>query len=297
MLRIIREEEPPRPSTRLSTQRVAAVDRRQPAHRAKKLSTLIRGELDWIVMKALEKDRTRRYETASKFADDVQHYLNDEPVEACPPSAAYRFRKFARRNKPVIATMAAIAAALLVGTSLATWQAIEADIERDRAVAAEQAADHEAKRASQEADRADAAAKKAIAEAARAERELARAGEVKRLISDMLNGAAPAMTLGADPTILVKILDDTAQRLDAGEVKDELVAAELHWTIGDVYEELGSHQEALNRLTQAVDAYRTLKPGHIDTANVISHLGNVYRRLTNYEEAEKQIAECTPPQL
>ncbi len=73
-------------------------------------------------MKALEKDRSRRYETASKFAEDVEHYLNDEPVTACPPSAAYRFRKFARRNKAAIAMTAATAALLLlgiVGTSLA----------------------------------------------------------------------------------------------------------------------------------------------------------------------------------
>src|SRR5881394_1926535 len=69
-----------------------------------KLSNLLRGELDWIVMKTLEKDRNRRYETASGFAADVQRYLKDEPVQACPPSAAYRLRKFARRNKgPVVA--------------------------------------------------------------------------------------------------------------------------------------------------------------------------------------------------
>src|SRR5262249_21297358 len=98
--RIIREEEPPRPSTRVSTLGPAAVtvsaDRQSEPRR---LSQLFRGELDWIVMKALEKDRNRRYETASAFAADVQRYLNDEPVHACPPSAWYRFRKFACRNK------------------------------------------------------------------------------------------------------------------------------------------------------------------------------------------------------
>ena len=86
MLRIIREEEPPKPSTKVSSSQslpsIAANRQIEPA----KLSTLIRGELDWIVMKALEKDRARRYETASKFAEDVQHYLNDEAVVACPPS-------------------------------------------------------------------------------------------------------------------------------------------------------------------------------------------------------------------
>src|SRR5436305_3081817 len=98
--RIIREEEPPRPSTRLSTRGQASAtvsaNRKSEPH---KLSQLFRGELDWIVMKALEKDRNRRYDTASSFAADVQRYLQDEPVLACPPSAVYRFRKFARRNK------------------------------------------------------------------------------------------------------------------------------------------------------------------------------------------------------
>ena len=99
MLRIIREEEPPKPSTRLSSidtlPSVAANRHTEPA----RLSKDVRGELDWIVMKALEKDRNRRYETASGFAADIERHLHDEPVEAGPPSAAYRLRKFVRRNK------------------------------------------------------------------------------------------------------------------------------------------------------------------------------------------------------
>ena len=102
MLRIIREEEPPKPSTRLSSidtlPSIAANRHTEPA----RLSKDVRGELDWIVMKALEKDRNRRYETASGFAADIERYLHDEPVQACPPSAAYRFRKFARRNKAAL---------------------------------------------------------------------------------------------------------------------------------------------------------------------------------------------------
>src|SRR4029434_1989736 len=82
----------------------------------KKLRGLVRGELDWIVMKALEKDRNRRYDTATGMALDIQRYLADEPVEACPPSATYRFRKFARRNKVVLRTAAAVAVTLIAGT-------------------------------------------------------------------------------------------------------------------------------------------------------------------------------------
>jgi eukaryotic-like serine/threonine-protein kinase len=122
--RIIREEDPPKPSTRLSTlgraaPTVAAQRRSDP----KRLSQLFQGELDWIVMKALEKDRNRRYETAKGFAMDVQRYLSDEPVLACPPSAGYRFRKFARRNKTALTTAALVALALVAGIGVATWQA------------------------------------------------------------------------------------------------------------------------------------------------------------------------------
>jgi len=102
--RIIREEEPARPSNRITTLEARAgstiSERRQSD--PLRLSRLLRGELDWIVMKALEKDRNRRYETASALARDIQRYLADEPVQACPPSTWYRFRKFTRRNKTVL---------------------------------------------------------------------------------------------------------------------------------------------------------------------------------------------------
>jgi serine/threonine protein kinase/tetratricopeptide (TPR) repeat protein len=118
VLRLIKEEEPPKPSTRLSESgeamtSISAQRHMEPA----KLTKLVRGELDWIVMKTLEKDRNRRYETASAFAADVQRYLNNEAVQACPLSGWYRFRKFARRNKPrlAIAGMILFFLVLLVG--------------------------------------------------------------------------------------------------------------------------------------------------------------------------------------
>jgi serine/threonine protein kinase len=126
ILRIIREEEPPPPSTRLSSSDAASAiaDRRQvePA----RLTRLVRGELDWIVMKALEKDRSRRYQTAGALARDLQHYLKSEPVEACPPSSVYRLQKFARRNRPLLVAAGLIAAALLVGLAASVSQAVRA---------------------------------------------------------------------------------------------------------------------------------------------------------------------------
>src|SRR5205807_2552720 len=112
--RIIREGEPARPSTRLSTlgqaaETVSANRQSDP----KRLSQLCRGELDWIVMKALDKDRNRRYETANAFAADVQRYLNDDAVQACPPSAWYRFRKFAHRNRLAFVTGTAVSLTVL----------------------------------------------------------------------------------------------------------------------------------------------------------------------------------------
>jgi serine/threonine protein kinase/Tfp pilus assembly protein PilF len=132
MRRIIREEEPPRPSTRLSTlgQGALATVCEHRGVDPGKLSREVRGELDWVVLKALEKDRNRRYESASAFAADVQRYLSDEPVLACPPSAWYRCRKFARRNKVALATAGVVAAALLIGTAVSVWQAVEANAAR-----------------------------------------------------------------------------------------------------------------------------------------------------------------------
>jgi serine/threonine protein kinase/tetratricopeptide (TPR) repeat protein len=131
ILRMIKEEDPPRPSTRLSDTgdtlaSISAQRRTEPA----KLAKLMRGELDWIVMKCLEKDRNRRYETASAFAADVQRYLNDEPVLACPPSRGYRLRKFARRNRAGVIAAGLVLVTLvagIVGTSMGLVEAKKAE--------------------------------------------------------------------------------------------------------------------------------------------------------------------------
>jgi serine/threonine protein kinase len=160
--RIIKEEEPPKPSTRLSTMgeslsNVSSQRKIEPA----KLTALIKGDLDWIVMKALEKDRSRRYDTASAFAADVRRFLAEEPIEARPPSAWYRFRKLARRNKVALTTAVLVTAALVLGTAVSTWQAVRATgaesaaraaennakVDRDLAVAAEQRAKEAAAKA------------------------------------------------------------------------------------------------------------------------------------------------------
>ena len=143
--RIIREDEPPKPSTRLSalgvTLTTVSANRQTDA---RVLGRSLRGELDWIVMKAIEKDRGRRYDTASGLARDVARYLAGDVVDAGPPSGWYRLRKFARRNRVVLTTTVIVALALIVGTTVSIWQAIvarraraDATLQRDRARTAE----------------------------------------------------------------------------------------------------------------------------------------------------------------
>ncbi|HWB13393.1 MAG TPA: protein kinase [Pirellulales bacterium] len=161
-LRLIREEEPPRPSTRLSESNHARTTvSEQRKIEPEKLVRELRGDLDWIVMKALEKNRDRRYQTANGLARDIERYLHNEPVEACPPSTVYRLRTFARRNKATLATGGLISAALILGTVASCYFALkasararEADDARIRATAAEKDAREDEDRALQAERRA-----------------------------------------------------------------------------------------------------------------------------------------------
>src|ERR1039457_2082126 len=126
MRKTIRETEPPRPSTKLGTLLAADLSAVAQRHGAEspRLIHLIRGDLDWIVMKSLEKDRTRRYETANGLGADIQRHLNDEPVVARPPSQLYRFQKLVRRNKLAFAAGATIAAVLVLAVVVSSSQAV-----------------------------------------------------------------------------------------------------------------------------------------------------------------------------
>jgi hypothetical protein len=155
MLRVIREQDPSKPSTKLSTAEGLPTLAANRGMEPTKLTRLVRGDLDWIVMRALEKDRGRRYETANGFATDVQRYLADEPVQARPPSAGYRLRKFVRRNKGPVAAAVALAVAFAAGAVEVVTVPARAD--RDRA-ARDARADTSVAAAAREArDRADEA--------------------------------------------------------------------------------------------------------------------------------------------
>lgn len=192
MLRIIREEEPPLPSTRLSTSdslaSVAANRQIEPA----KLSRLVRGEVDWIVMKALEKDRNRRYETANGLAQDIRRYLNDEAIIARPTSTLYRLQKVIHRNRAAAGLIGTIAMVLLLGSTISTWFAIressasnlarqsliEADQQRLQALTAK--ADAERQRDRAEKATQDEAAQRKLAEEREAEAEAAKVAELEQ---------------------------------------------------------------------------------------------------------------------
>jgi eukaryotic-like serine/threonine-protein kinase len=205
--RVIREVTPPRPSTRLSAAGSIADVARSRGSEPRKLGTLVRGDLDWIVMKALEKDRARRYESASAFAADVGRYLSDEPVEATPPSAAYSARKFIRRHRVAFAFGSALFAALTMGLLGTTAFAL----------------------------RAQHLGKIATAEAAAARVELERATEIKALLSGMLSSLSPEIAMGRDTTVIRSLLEIAGARIEQGQISDPLVRAEIAATIAQVY--------------------------------------------------------------
>jgi tRNA A-37 threonylcarbamoyl transferase component Bud32/aromatic ring-cleaving dioxygenase len=256
MRRLIREQEPPKPSTRLSTmdanlRSTIAEHRHVNAHT---LSRMLRGDLDWIVMKALEKDRARRYESASAFAHDIERYLNDDPVEAAAPSAMYRLRKLAHRHKAPVAVAATIVLLLIAGTVLSSWQAV-------RATRAEELAN----------DRLD----EVEAERNAREKEARDAQAIAGFFGDVLRRPDPRLD-GRDITV-AQALDRAAQQIDAELADQPLRQARLRVVLGRTYEGLGLYDKAIEHLEKARDTLRSgLGPGHPDTLAAMHRLAMAY---------------------
>jgi serine/threonine protein kinase/tetratricopeptide (TPR) repeat protein len=234
MRRTIREKEPERPSTRVST--FGADELTTTAKRRglepPKLANALRGDLDWIVMKCLEKDRARRYETANGLAMDIQRHLSNEPVVACPPSAAYRFQKLVRRNKVAFAASFSIAAALVLGLCVATWGLV-----RERQARKEQAR------------------LRHLAEAREIKTE-----QVSKFLKAMLQGAGPEVAKGRDATVLVEVLDQTTERISRELADQPEVETDLRKVMGEIYMELGQYEKAEKVLRRAVEINRTSHP-------------------------------------
>jgi serine/threonine protein kinase/tetratricopeptide (TPR) repeat protein len=307
--RIIREEEPPRPSTRLSTmgETVTAISA-QRATDPKKLSQTIRGELDWIVMKALEKEPARRYETASGFAHDVEQYLTDQPVQACPQSRIYRFQKFARRNKATLATGGMVAAILLAATIVSTWQAVRASRaetqvarERDLALTQKTRADEAAAAALAAQQQASQQRDQAQAEKRRADEEATLSAEVVQFFgSDILGQASPerVANLGLpyvhDITVR-QALDRAANLIKDRFKKNPAMEARILKEIARVYTDLGDLAKARELDEQALALYRQVYGiENVATLNLINNLAITYNYAGETEKAESLYLEALP---
>jgi tetratricopeptide (TPR) repeat protein len=230
MRRTIREQEPLRPSTRLS--RMEGADLSTVAqHRRSEPPRLIRtiaGDLDWIAMKAMEKNRTRRYETANGLALDVQRFLTNEAVSARPPSKLYKFQKIVRRNKLLFIGLGVIATLLVVGLII---------------VAAALAEERQSRR-------------EAEADKRRAKAEASKSQQVTQFLEDMLHGVGPSVALGRDTTILRDILDQTAERVGKELTNQPAVEVELRSVIGTLYERIGQFRNAEEMHRAALVIYR-----------------------------------------
>src|SRR5208283_2300757 len=288
--RIIREEEPPRPSTRLSSSKMlpslAAGRQMEPM----RLTKLVRGELDWIAMKALEKDRARRYETANGLARDVQRYLADEPVEACPPKASYRLKKMLRRNKgPVLATVLVLLA-LLAGTAGATWGLLEARWQRDRAEGGEKLASERLVQVGAEKKKAEE--EKQIALSVRdflQNKLLGQAGPRTQADALLQTGGLSTEAKG-NPTIR-ELLDRAAkelapERIEASFPNQPLVQADILQTVGRTYRDVGEYERAIGVLERSAALYRQhLGPEHPYTLHSMNSLALAYHAAGKLELA------------
>jgi serine/threonine protein kinase/Flp pilus assembly protein TadD len=286
LLRLIREEDPPRPSDRLSDSGSSPDPSSRHHLEPWRQARQVRGELDWIVMKCLEKDRALRYETADALARDIQHYLADEPVEAGPPGPAYRVRKFARRHRNALASAAAFGLLLLLAASISTWQAV-------RATTAERRSRANERRALDERDAKERARRAEAEQRRRADEEAAIARAVDEFVRRDLLGQADignqAAAEGRDPNVTVReLLDRAALGVEARFRGQDLTEAAIRLTLGQAYRALGEFEEARRHLGRALEL-RTRKRGaeHRDTLEATRALAGLFVDWRRDDEAER----------
>jgi non-specific serine/threonine protein kinase/serine/threonine-protein kinase len=234
--RRIREEEPPRPSRRTAIRHV-------------------RGDLDWITMRALEKDRRRRYSSAAELRAEIERYLRGEPVLAGPPSATYRFGKLVRRHRVAFAGIAGVFVAMAIGLTVSTTLYFRAETAREEAA-----------------------------------RQARRSERVNDFLVGMLRSADPE--IGRRDMTVLEVLDASAERIDE-ELADDLdVRAAAHSNLGNTYDALGRYEEAVRHLRAAVELHREMyPPGHPEIGVVLSNLGLALSHAGRYEEAEESLRE------
>ena len=252
ILRIVREVDVPKPSHRLSTAEglpsVAANRGTEPAN----LSKLMKGELDWLVLKALAKDRSRRYETANALSRDIQRYLADEIVEARPPTAAYRLKKFVRRHKGQVIAASLVLLALVGGVVGTGWGLVQA--------------------------KAAAAAGKAAN--VQTQKRLAQIEKGVELFAGMLKGIDPRSEEKEGKPLYEQLRDraeTAAEQLQKEAVGDPLAEARLQTILGDTLRSLGSYAKAVEVLERArATRERELGADHLDTLTTLNKLAEAY---------------------
>ena len=255
MLRVIREDDPPKPSTRISTlgDRLAAVARRRQTTPTL-LGRSLRGDLDWIVMRALEKDRSRRYPTANDLAADIGRHLADEPVQAGPPGTGYRLRKFVRRNSVAVIAGTSMAAALVLGIVGTTYGLIRARASEGRAIG-----------------------------------EAARATAIAGFVTAALDSSNPLNPGGSQGMTILDAMKQAVRGLESGRFADfPETEASLLDTIGNILANDGSAAEAEPLLVKALYMRRTLySDDHPDVETSLHRLALVRRMLGRAAEAEE----------
>ena len=258
-----------------------------------KLTATVRGELDWIVMKSLEKDRNRRYETACVLADDLQHYLTDQPVAACPPSAAYQLKKFVRRNKPTVVAASAVAAAVLAGLVLASIGFYQARSEArnvrivgaraDRTLAV--ILNRDAKGKSQPAEEL---ARKAVATT----RELL--GDDDPEVLDSLHILALVLSKTKPDEAIALERESIARRRKL--LNGKPANQDLAWSLDNLailLKQKGEMAEAESMFRQALPVWRqAVGNDHQYVANTLDHLAALLTKQGKHAEAERYIREC-----
>jgi hypothetical protein len=311
MRKMIRETEPARPSTRIHTmagESLSAIAANRGTE-AKKLEQAIHGELDWIVMKALEKDRSRRYDTAAAMADDLNRYLSGDAVLAGPVSGVYRLKKTLRRYKAAAIISGAIAACLLLGVAGTTWglvqarqQKTKAETNAAQAIAAEHRATDQATLA--EAEKQEALAQKAEADrqkqlALASERDAKTKGAEAKATLDFFTGllakASPNQTKDAtvSQVLVDKLIKPALATIDRQFKNQPLVRASIQSTLARTLYELGRYDLSEQQAKAAYDARQHLLPAdHSDTLGALNNYANAINAQGRYAEAERLLKQC-----
>ncbi len=259
LLRRIREQTALRPSTRLKSlapkelEQAASSNGLEPM----RLVQAVRGDLDWIVMKALEKDRTRRYDTAQDLASDIRRHLNNEPVLARPPSASYLFRRFVVRHREVVTAAALILITLIAGLAVSTTLLFR---------------------------EANARAK--------ADKSATKSQQVAQFLKQMLESVGPSKAQGRDATMLREILDATAARVGTELADLPDVEAELRSILGTTYEDLSEYDKALDMHRETLRLRRTFLPSNDPLmADSLYDLASTLDYMDKLDEAETALRE------